>query len=152
MPDSSATPDLATTIAALQQLATDDSTVTVNGAVVRVEVRYRDVSQLSGGAGRGRAAFAVEAHLDEAAGEYRLTFEDSAAAAQVGTGGISGSYSSTKMLRGTVRTRSTASGSHAGEQGYGQNFDSKPWQDAVVQRLEANGWTKRKGFWGRLFS
>ena len=26
------------------------------------------------------------------------------------------------------------------------------WQDAVVQRVEAHGWTRRKGFWGRLFS
>ncbi len=145
-------PDLAGAIAALQGLATDDSTVTVNGSTVRVEVRYRDVSQLSGGAGRGRAAFAVEVSFDESAGEYRLRYEDSAASAQVGTGGISGSYSSTTMLRGSVRTRSTASGSHAGEQGYGQDFDSKPWQDAVVQRVESHGWTRRKGFWGRLFS
>ncbi|WP_159502057.1 hypothetical protein [Microbacterium sp. 18062] len=144
--------DLSGAIDALQGLTTPDSTVTVEGDVVRVEVRYRDVSQLSGGAGRGRAAFVIEVHFDEAAGEYRLTFIDSAASAQVGLGGLSGSYSSTKMLSGTVRTRSRASGWHAGEQGYGQSFDSRPWHDAVVQRLEAHGWTKRKGFWGRLFS
>lgn len=144
--------DLAAAVAALRGLETEDSSVTVSGTTVRVEVRYRDVSQLSGGAGRGRAAFAVEVRFDEAAGEYRLQYEDTAAAAQIGTGGVSGSYSSTRMLRGSVRTRSTASGSHAGERGYGQDFDSKPWVDAVEQRVQANGWTKRKGFWGRLFS
>ena len=143
--------DLAGAIAALRGLTTPDSTVTVDGTVVRVEVRYRDVSQLSGGAGRGRAAFAIEVHLDEDAGEYRLQFTSAAASAQIGFGGLSGSYSSTTMLSGTMRTRSFASGSHAGEQGYGQDFDSKPWQDAVVQRVEAHGWTKRRGFWSRLF-
>lgn len=144
--------DLAGAIAALQSLTTPDSTVTVEGTVVRIEVRYRDVSQLSGGVGRGRAAFLIEVHFDESASEYRLQFIDTSASAQINSGGLSGSYSSTKMLRGTVRTRSTAKGWHAGEQGYGQNFDSKPWQDAVVQRVEAHGWTKRRGFWSRLFS
>ncbi|GAA3668847.1 hypothetical protein [Microbacterium marinilacus] len=144
--------DLAGAIAALRQLETPDSSVAVSGTVVEVEVRYRDVSQLTGGAGRGRAAFVVEVSFDEAAGEYRLRLVDQRASAQISTGGLSGSYSSTTMLSGTMRTRSFARGSHAGEQGYGQDFDSKPWQDAVVQRVEAHGWTRRKGFWGRLFS
>ncbi len=146
-------PELRAALAALQDLNTADSTVTLESAdVVHVEVRYRDVSQLSGGAGRGRASFRVTARFDEAAGEYELRTTDSGAAAQIGTGGLSGSFESTTMLSGSQRTVSFASGTHAGEEGYGQRFDSRPWVDAVKQRIEAHGWRERKGFWGRLFS
>jgi hypothetical protein len=143
--------DFVGAVAALQQLATDAVRVEVDGTRVRVCVRYGDPSFGDAGVGGGWSEFTVVADLDPADGEYRLHTEERGASANVSGGGLSGSYE-ISYNRGTSRSFRRASGTSMGGGTYRVDFDSAPWQHTVVERLEAHGWTRRRGFLSRLFS
>jgi hypothetical protein len=138
-------------VAALQALASDAVRVEVAGTRVRVAVSYRDPSIGDAGIGGGWSMFTVIADLDPPTGEYTLRTEEQGATAGLSGGGLSGSFEFSSN-RGPVRSFRKASGTSATGGRFSVDFDSAPWQEAVVLRLEANGWRRRRGLWSRLFS
>ncbi|WP_166875726.1 hypothetical protein [Salinibacterium sp. ZJ450] len=144
-------PNLTTTIAALQTLATDPNiTVSVDGARVTVTQEYRDTSDLYAGRGEQKAWFAVDVTLDASTGEYSKTFTQSSTASGANSGGVFGS-SETKMSSGYVRTIRKEKGVSFTDGAFDTSFDSKQVETTVERVLAEHGWTKKRGFWDRLF-
>ncbi|WP_167042822.1 hypothetical protein [Salinibacterium sp. ZJ454] len=143
-------PDLTSTISALQALATDPNiAVSVDGTRVIITQDYRDTSDLYAGRGDQKAWFAVDVTLDAATGEYSKSFTQRSTASGANSGGLFGS-SEVRMSSGYVRTIRKEKGVST-DGAFDTSFDSKQLETAVERVLTETGWTKTRGFWGRLF-
>ncbi len=144
------TADLAGAQAALHELAAPGVEVRTEGTVTRVVVAYRDSTGAWGGVTRQASALEFMVVFDPATGEYRIDpVERTAVVGHDSEGSFAGL--SVTRTRGTVRVWQKESGTRLGEGAYDATFLSQQWEDAVIQRVEAHGWTRRRGFWKRLF-
>jgi hypothetical protein len=138
-------------------------TPTATGAVGRW--KYADVKWAAfTGAGLIDASYVLTVTLDPAEGTWEFDEVDTQSSVKVQGGGggfsISGGTSTFKGHQtrttkawgaGSAASTTDRQGEHLGNT-YGYSFSTSEIKDPVVAALEAAGYSKKKGFFGRLFS
>lgn len=132
--------DFNSAVSALQDLGQQpDVSVDVQGSTVRISVELREARRRE----EEQTIFTFVVDLDQTTGEYKLSQETTTL----------GSGPGSMSMRKTFGTQKTISFSKEWGQGGSptSTFNSMDWEDQITQRVEACGWTRRKGFFSRLF-
>lgn len=134
--------DLQAAVTALQTLQGDDVAVSAQGNTASVTVPYRDETN---GTGTEKASYTFNVTFDEAAGEYKITH------AQTSTESGPGGFAMEKKFGSGKNVSMSKSISFGGGESSSSSFDSRTWESQITERVEAAGWVKKKGFFGKLF-
>lgn len=134
--------DLQAALGALQTLQRDDVAVAIQGDTASVTVHYRDESI---GPDAEKASYTFHVAFDQAAGQYKITHEQTSTTAGPGGLGVEKKFGSGKNIS------MSKSISFGGGESSSSSFNSKAWEDEISQCAEAAGWTRKKGFLGKLF-
>lgn len=138
----SAMADFSAAVSALQALQGDDVTVAVQGDTASVTVQYRDEDI---GFDAEKASHTFNVSFDQGSGEYKISH------AQTSTESGPGGLSMEKKFGSGKNVSMSKSISFGGGGSSSSSFNSKSWEDRISQRVEAAGWTEKKGFLGKLF-
>lgn len=134
--------DFQAAVTALQTLQGDDVAVSTQGNTASVTVQYRDETD---GTGTEKASYTFNVTFDEAAGEYKITHEQTSTESGLGGIGVEKKFGSGKSVS------MSKSISFGGGESSSSSFNSRTWEDQITERVEAAGWAKKKGIFGKLF-